>query len=90
MPKLGRFVPNLGIVFGLWLGLTNPQGKTIFVDSESVVAVTPGVGFCSPPTLTRLDLGTTIYCVRESIEDVIGQIRDAPRERNTDDTTPKE
>lgn len=66
-----KIIPTL--LYGL-LAFTNPQGATIYVDSDSIVTVSPGAGFCNG-ALTRLNLGTDSQCVRESVEDVVKAIK---------------
>ncbi|MGH7175144.1 MAG: hypothetical protein ACREGR_02170 [Minisyncoccia bacterium] len=57
------------------LAFTNPNGVRVWIDSESIVSVAPGVGQCVKPTMTYLDLGGYGYCVREDVSDVLAKIK---------------
>lgn len=73
-----RVIPAAALA-GL-LAFTNPMGVTIHIDSESIVAVTPGAGHCQPADMTRLDLGHGSYCVRETVEEVVRRVNGAADE----------
>jgi hypothetical protein len=55
----------------VFIVLHNPMFAEIFVATDSIILVSPGVGWCHQPALTRVVTADGSQCVVESAENIM-------------------